>query len=140
MFLALAAPALAQVQVPTPPGATRLAWDHPGDNVKWFEIVVDGRERVFLGLPCMVSQGYYEAPLPVLIPGLRRLTVEACNAAGCSASEPLLVSAVSAPIGAPPPAFTSPVCPPLLPGTPGRGGATVVVPYKPSDRRIPPEP
>lgn len=138
-FLALATSALAQPVVPSPPGDTRLAWDHTGDNVKWFEIVVDGRDRTFLGLPCMVFAGYYEVPLPLLVPGPRRLVVEACNAAGCAASEPLLVTVVSAPVGTPaPPALTGPICPPPLPRPPGRGGSTVVMPYRPSGRRVPP--
>jgi len=137
-FLMFAASAAAQPVVPSPPGETRLAWNHSGENVRWYDIVVDGRDRFFQALPCMVSAGYYEVPLPVLTPGTRRLTVEACNMAGCAASDPLVVTVVSAPIGTPTsPAPTGPVCPPLLPG-PGQGGSSIVRPYKTPGHVIPP--
>lgn len=140
-LLAMAASVAAQPVVPSPPGATRLAWNHSGENVRWFDIVVDGRDRVFLGYPCMASEGAFEVPLPLLTPGLRRLVVEACNAAGCAGSDPLLVSVVSAPIGVPAtPDPTGPVCLPPSPGSPGRGGTWLVTPYKPADRRLPPDP
>lgn len=139
-FLTLATSVSAQPVVPSPPGDTRLAWNHSGENVRWFDVVVDGRDRYFQSLPCMVSAGYYEVSLPLLTPGTRQLTVEACNMAGCAASDPLVVTVVSAPIGTPPSAGpTGPVCPPLLPGTPGRGGSSIVTPYKGTDRRVPPE-
>jgi hypothetical protein len=98
-LLAWPAAAAAQPVVPSPPAPTsRVLWQHDGAGVAWFEVRVDGRveARVEPGEPS--PGGHHEAPLPLMLPGLRSLVVAACNAGGCGASAPLVVLVVSGPI------------------------------------------
>jgi hypothetical protein len=98
-LLALPAAGLAQPVVPSPPSPTsRVLWQHDGAGVTWFEVRVDGLAelRVEAGEP--PPGGEYEAPLPLMLPGLRTLVVAACNESGCAGSAPLVVLAVAAPI------------------------------------------
>lgn len=111
---------LAQSVVPSPPSPTsRVLWQHDGTGVTWFEVRVDDEvdARIEPGDP--PPDGRYVAPLPLMVPGLRTLTVAACNPQGCAASAPLTVLVVSAPIrwapssAGPPPAPAASPRPPL---------------------------
>jgi hypothetical protein len=96
---ALPVTAVAQPQVPSPPGPTsRVLWEHDGTGVTFFEIRVDGVAAARIETVEPASAGNFEAPLPLMTPGPRTLVVAACNENGCTASDPLEVLVVSAPI------------------------------------------
>ena len=96
---ALPAASSAQQVVPSPPSPTsRVAWQHDGVGVQWFEVRVDGQPEARVEPGAAPPDRHHETPLPLMVPGLRTITVAACNDSGCATSAPLQVRVVSGPI------------------------------------------
>jgi hypothetical protein len=96
LVLLIVASARAQTPAPSPPGTTRLAWDHDGLNVATWELVIDANAPVTV-TPTALAPGQWAIPFPALTPGAHTLVVRACNVAGCTASDPFAVTVVATP-------------------------------------------
>jgi hypothetical protein len=96
--LLIAGTAAAQTQAPSPPGNTRLAWDHDGLNVTSWELVIDGgAPAVVQATPFPNGSNSWSTPFPALTPGPHTLIMRACNIGGCAASDPFAVNVVVVP-------------------------------------------
>jgi hypothetical protein len=84
-----------------------LEWEHDGTGVTAFRLCVGSRCDAIDAQ--RAGGATWRAPLPLLAAGEHRLSVEACNAAGCSASRPALIVRVT-PVAAGP--AVTPVPPP----------------------------
>lgn len=94
LFVILLLPAFASAQSPVPhpiPTTTMIAWDHDGQNVERFELIING-EMQNLGALTPHSGNEYRVPFPALVPGLYIFVVQACAQTACAASAELQVS------------------------------------------------
>lgn len=115
----------AQNSVPSPPGTALLTWDYSGPDPEWFEVVADNAPPASVGLPERDARNALSVPFPLLFPGQHVIVIRACNAEGCTPSEPFYVNVFASAITAPAP--SGPVNPPRpsLPPLGDQGGWTV---------------
>ena len=81
---------LALVSLSAAPPQPRLCWDHDGQGVTSFRLVVDSGTPTDLGLPTPTGVTY-AVPLPVLSAGQHTLVVQACDGEACADSKPITV-------------------------------------------------
>lgn len=101
LWLLVATGVLAQ---PVTTATTRLAWDHDGVGVTYWQWEFDGNKPIVIEptkLPATdlqaASTGSWVMAWPALPPGTHTVTVSACNDAGCGTSSPFVFRYVVAP-------------------------------------------
>lgn len=99
LLVLMAAPAVAQTDVPNPPGTTKLVWDHDGLNVTAWKLQIDAEPwTTITPTPPANADGLgWWVAFPALTPGQHSLKVSACNIAGCGVSDPLVVNVLVIP-------------------------------------------
>lgn len=76
---------------PTP----QVKWEHDGQNVTYFNCIVDGGTPVNLGMATLESGTTYKTDITnctgVMVNGTHSLVIQACNATGCTDSVAITV-------------------------------------------------